>query len=90
MRLWEWCNAREHGVIRQLATTCRLRYCTLHEIYSEKRLVRDFERAELISKATGGDVAVRELMTRRKGKRPAKRVSKRARLRRKSRVRVAA
>jgi len=80
MRLWEWVNDREWGILRTVERATGIAYPALHEYYSEKRVVRDYERAELIARATGGAVTVRELMTHRVGKRPAKRVSKRAQL----------
>lgn len=78
MRFWEWVNERDHGVLRKVSNASRINYAQLYEYYCERRIPRDYATAELISVATGGEVTVREIMTPRKGKKPPKRVSKRA------------
>src|SRR4051812_22520417 len=82
MRFWEWANARDHGVLQQVADASGIHYSVVHAYYSESR-VPGGDNAELIVEAIRSidkhsRVTLADLVTTRKGPKPPKRVSKRA------------
>lgn len=82
MRFYEWANAQDHGVLQLVADESDICYPQVHAYYTESR-VPNGDNAELIVAAIKridkhADVTIADLVTRRKGPKPAKRVSKRA------------